>query len=82
MSVKNRLTKSYDPEFRAHAAKLVMVEDMSISEVAKDLGMPSNTLDGGVRKFRTGIWSLDTAASDIKEAPIRPGFVDVGACRF
>ena len=63
MPEKKRLKKDYAPEFREQAAKLVLVEKMSVSAVAKDLGIPVNSLHTWVHKFRQGIWKLDGSAS-------------------
>jgi len=63
MSGKKRLKKDYDPEFRQQAAKLVLVEKMSVSAAAKDLGIPVNSLHTWVQKFREGIWQLDATAA-------------------
>lgn len=63
MSEKKRLKRDYDPEFRQQAAKLVLVEKLSVSAAAKDLGIPVNSLHAWVNKFRQGIWHLDAAAT-------------------
>jgi transposase-like protein len=63
MSGEKRLTHSYDAQFRQQAARLVIVEGLSVHKAATDLGVPVNTLHGWVRKFNQGIWSLDNAAS-------------------
>ena len=63
MSEKKRLKKDYDPEFRQQAAKLVLVEKMSVSAAAKDLGIPVNSLHTWVNKFRQRIWHLNAAAT-------------------
>jgi transposase len=71
MSKKTRLKKDYDPEFRQQAAKLVLVENMSVSAAAKDLGIPVNSLHTWVRKFREGIWHLDAAAVSANDVPAK-----------
>ncbi len=38
MSEKKRIKKDYAPEFREQAARLGLVEKMSVAAVAKDLG--------------------------------------------
>lgn len=62
MSEKKRLKKDYAPEFREQAARLVLIEKMSVSAVAKDLGIPVNSLHTWVHKFRQGIWQLEGSA--------------------
>jgi transposase-like protein len=65
MSEQKRLQKEYDPEFREQAANLVLIEKMSVSAAAKDLGIPVNSLHTWVHKFRQGIWTFKgTASSD------------------
>lgn len=71
MSEKKRLKKDYEPVFRQQAAKLVLVEKMSVSAAAKDLGIPVNSLHTWVRKFRDGIWHLDGAAAPANEMPTK-----------
>lgn len=64
MSKEKRLVRTdYDPEFREQAANLVLVEKMSVSSAAKDLGIPANTLHAWVHKFSQGIWSLSNQAA-------------------
>ena len=73
MSDKTRLKKDYDPAFRVQAAKLVLVEKMSITAAAKDLGIPVNSLHSWVQKFRRGIWSLgDTMTSNAANEKAQP----------
>lgn len=50
-----RLKKSktrYTEEFRADAVRLVLDEELPVARVARDLGMPPNTLPSWVRKAR------------------------------
>lgn len=63
MSKKNRIVRDHDASFRIQAAKLVIAEGMSISKVARDLGVPTTTLHGWVRRFRSGEWSLDDSGT-------------------
>lgn len=71
MSEKKRLKKDYDPEFRQQAAKLVLVEKMSVSAAAKDLGIPVNSLHTWVRKFREGTWRLDAVVVPASDAAVK-----------
>lgn len=48
---KKRKSK-YTDEFRADAVRLVLDEDLPVAQVARDLGMPPNTLHSWVRKAR------------------------------
>ncbi len=64
MSKGKRFKKDYDPAFREEAAKLVLIEKMSVTAAAKDLGIPVNSLHTWVRKFRDGTWSLGATANN------------------
>ncbi len=44
----------YTKEFREEAVKLVTEEKLSISEAARRLSLPTNTLDNWIRKYRAG----------------------------
>lgn len=68
MSEEKRLKKDYDPEFREQAAKLVLNEKMSVTAVAKDLGIPVSSVHTWVRKFRQGIWHLSGEVSSSNNA--------------
>ena len=68
MSKAKRVKKDYEPEFREQAARLVLVEKMSVTDAAKDLGIPVNSLHTWVRKFRQGTWRLGTNSDNAAEA--------------
>ena len=51
---RNKTVKSYDQEFKKNATKLVIVEKMSVPEVAKDLGMSETTLYAWISVFKKG----------------------------
>ena len=44
----------YTREFREEAIKLVTEEDLGITEAARRLNIPSNTLDNWYRKYKAG----------------------------
>ena len=44
----------YTKEFRQEAVQLVIQESLSISEAARRLNLPSNTLDNWMRKYKAG----------------------------
>lgn len=54
---KKSALKKYTPEFRIQAIKLVLNQDQSLSQTAKDLGIPLATLHTWVRKVRKGEWT-------------------------
>ena len=59
MTGKKRLVKTdYDPAYREQAASLVLVENMTVTAAAKDLGISVNTLHTWVAKYRNGTWTL------------------------
>ncbi len=58
MSKKQRSNKDYDPQFREQAVNLILNENRSVSDVAKNLGVPHNTLYTWLYKFRRGEWSM------------------------
>ena len=57
-SLKQRLPKIYTPEFRTQAIKLAQTKDKTMSQTAKDLGVPVGTLHSWVRRHETGEWSV------------------------
>lgn len=74
MSESERIVRKFDPEFRLQAAKLVIQQGMQINKTAEDLGIPVNTLDGWVRKFKSGKWQLgdDVAKSTHAGNQVKP----------
>ena len=46
------------PEFRTQAIKLAQTKDKTMSQTAKDLGVPVGTLHSWVRRHETGEWSV------------------------
>jgi transposase-like protein len=44
----------YTKEFRQEAVHLVIGEELSISEAARRLNLPPNTLDNWMRKYKAG----------------------------
>lgn len=44
--------QKFSPEFREHAAKLVVEEQRSIAEVAREYGLGETTLGNWVKKYR------------------------------
>lgn len=44
----------YTKEFREEAVKLVVEEKLSMAEVGRRLGLPPNTLDNWMRKYKAG----------------------------
>jgi len=57
-SLNQRAIKTYTPEFRLQAIKLAQSKSKSISQTAKDLGVPLATLHGWVSKVDKGVWSV------------------------
>lgn len=57
-SLNQKAPKYYTPEFRLQAIKLALGKDKSISQTAKDLGVPAGTLHTWVSKVNKGIWNL------------------------
>ena len=70
MSQEKKMVRKFDAEFRVQAAKLVIEQGMQITKTAEDLGISANTLDGWIRKFQNGKWSLGSAA--VSTAKIGP----------
>jgi len=46
------MRRSYDPEFRAGAVRIVLETRRSVAEVARELGIGAGTLGNWVRKDR------------------------------
>ena len=46
-----RRTKIYTVEFKESSAHLAMTSDQSVAQVARDLGVNENTLQGWIRKY-------------------------------
>ena len=57
-SLQQRLSKVYTPEFRINAIRLAQSGGKSISQTAKDLGVPPATLHTWVSKTAKGEWSV------------------------
>lgn len=57
-SLKQKSAKSYTPEFRLQAIKLALSKDKSISQTAKDLGLPLGTLHTWISKVNKGVWTI------------------------
>lgn len=57
---KQKSSKSFTPEFRIQAIKLAQNQQQSISQTARDLGIPLSTLHTWVEKVRKGEWSIET----------------------
>lgn len=57
---KKPTAKEYTPEFRIQAVKLVLSQDQSLSQTARDLGIPMATLHTWVSKTRQGEWSAES----------------------
>jgi len=55
---KQNLAKSYTPEFRIQAIKLAQSQEKSISQTAKDLGVPLSTLHTWVQRAENGEWPI------------------------
>jgi|AntDeeMinimDraft_5_1070356.scaffolds.fasta_scaffold39188_1 transposase len=54
MTERSKKSKTkYTDEFRADAVRLVIDEELPVAQVARDLGMPQNTLHSWVKKART-----------------------------
>jgi transposase len=71
-SFKQSSTKSYTPEFRINAIKLAQSPDRSVSQTAKDLGVPLATLHSWVSKANKGEW--DISAENLTAIKVeRPG---------
>lgn len=66
MSDSKRISRKFDAEFRAQAAKLVIEQGMQLTKTAHDLGISVNTLDGWVRKFKSGSWLMGDIAAKSK----------------
>ena len=47
-------TKTYTPEFRAEAVKLVLAQGLSLEEAAQRIAMPKGTLANWVSTARRG----------------------------
>ncbi|MBP9708165.1 MAG: transposase [Oligoflexales bacterium] len=58
VSVKRKFFKSYTPEFRIQAIKLVLSKEKSLSKTARDLGIPEATLHTWVKKSKAGEWPV------------------------
>ncbi|MCX6127643.1 MAG: transposase [Proteobacteria bacterium] len=74
--LKQRSAKSYTPEFRIQAIKLAQGKEKSISQTARDLGVPLATLHTWVRKAEKGEWSIaedDVSAIKIERPVAGPG---------
>jgi transposase-like protein len=56
--LKQRLYKSYPPEFRTQAIKLALTKEKTIAQTAKDLGVPIGTLNSWVRRAEKGEWTV------------------------
>ena len=54
---KKSAIKEYTPEFRIQAVKLVLNQEQSLSQTARDLGIPLATLHTWVSKVRQGEWT-------------------------
>jgi len=50
--MKRRKKRQYTPEFKAGAIQLAKTSEKSVSQVAKDLGIPGNTLHQWVEQAR------------------------------
>jgi transposase len=59
MSQLKRQIRSYTPEFRLQAVRLVIDEKISIRKAASDLGISENTLYGWVKMFSNGTWKFE-----------------------
>lgn len=57
-NLKQRSPNAYTPEFRLNAINLAQSQDTSISQTAKDLGVPLATLHTWVKKAQKGEWSV------------------------
>lgn len=57
--LKQRSLKSYTPDFRIQAVKLVRTNEKSIAQTAVDLGIPIATLHTWIKKVETGEWSIE-----------------------
>ena len=55
---KQSSAKSYTPEFRIQAIKLAQSQEKSISQTAKDLGVPLSTLHTWVQRAENGVWPI------------------------
>ena len=55
---KQSSAKSYTPEFRIQAIKLAQSQEKSISQTAKDLGVPLSTLHTWVQRAENGEWPI------------------------
>ena len=55
---KQSSAKSYTPEFRIQAIKLAQSQGKSISQTAKDLGVPLSTLHTWVQRAENGEWPI------------------------
>jgi transposase len=52
MNEQAKRRTTYTDEFKADAVRLVIDEQLSVARVARDLGMPANTLHSWVKKAR------------------------------
>ena len=52
MTEQAKRKSKYTDEFRADAVRLVIDEKLPVAQVARDLGMPQNTLHSWVKKAR------------------------------
>lgn len=50
--------REYPPEFKIQAVKLLKDQGITLTQAAKDLGIPLGTLHHWVVKFERGEWSL------------------------
>ena len=68
MTERSKKSKTqYTEEFRADAVRLVLDEELPVARVARDLGMPPNTLHSWVRKARGDQSSSEQGGSMSKD---------------
>lgn len=63
MSSSERKPRQYGPEFRIQAAKLILEEGISATQVAKDLGIPLSTAHTWAKHFKSGQWRQEIGSA-------------------
>lgn len=66
----NKPKSKYTAEFRADAVRLVIDEKLAVAQVARDLGMPQNTLHSWVKKARAQTHSSEGPLNEDERAEL------------
>ena len=64
------MAKEFTKEFKDSSIQLALNSEASISQIARDLGMPERTLQGWIQKYRSDRnLQVDTRGNVTKKAP-------------